>query len=252
MRGLSLLFLSAAVSFAVPAAADDPPVIATKKYVDSGLATRIKNTVFDSFKTSAESAIGGKQDKITATGAVNLLTAPSVAGGQPGTKPIGDFAPSSITTTAPVASANQDPGSTETITDKIQRIINNIKDIYTKTPDDNMIPGVPVKTGEYVNGRPVYIIYVEKIGNFEIAVGQRYEFYTEVQADYILSMDGSVLMSNWGTTRLPAIFNASSLQPPFNYFGRFNLVGRQLNYIINNAQTTAVTVTEIKLFIKYA
>ncbi|MDR2770116.1 MAG: hypothetical protein LBB08_01555 [Rickettsiales bacterium] len=45
----------------MPAAADTP-VIATKKYVDSGLATRVQNTIFDafatrfdSFKTSAES-----------------------------------------------------------------------------------------------------------------------------------------------------------------------------------------------------
>jgi hypothetical protein len=33
----------------------DAPVIATKKYVDSGLATRVKDTIFDSFKTSSES-----------------------------------------------------------------------------------------------------------------------------------------------------------------------------------------------------
>ncbi|MDR2770153.1 MAG: hypothetical protein LBB08_01750 [Rickettsiales bacterium] len=136
MHRFSLLCLLIVASHTVPAEGDTP-VIATKKYVDSGLAARVKNTVFDSFKTSAESAIGGKQDKITATGAVNLLTAPSVAGGQPGTKPIGDFAPSSITTTAPAASSAQDPGAAEPITVKIQRAANNIADIYNKLPSGN-------------------------------------------------------------------------------------------------------------------
>jgi hypothetical protein len=36
--------------------------------------------------------VAAKQDKITATGAANLLTAPASAGGQPGTKPAADFA----------------------------------------------------------------------------------------------------------------------------------------------------------------
>jgi hypothetical protein len=35
--------------------------------------------------------LDGKQEKITSTGATNLLTAPTAAGGQPGTKPVGDL-----------------------------------------------------------------------------------------------------------------------------------------------------------------
>ncbi|MDR2769915.1 MAG: hypothetical protein LBB08_00525 [Rickettsiales bacterium] len=53
MHKFLLLLLPVTASLAMPAAAD-APVIATKKYVDSGLAARVKNTMFDSFKTSAE------------------------------------------------------------------------------------------------------------------------------------------------------------------------------------------------------
>ena len=44
-----------------------------------------------------------KQNKITATGQTNLLTAPSVAGGQPDTKPISDFATAAQGTKADTA-----------------------------------------------------------------------------------------------------------------------------------------------------
>ena len=37
-------------------------------------------------------AVAAKQDTITATGETNLLTAPAVAGGQPGTKPVSELA----------------------------------------------------------------------------------------------------------------------------------------------------------------
>ena len=43
--------------------------------------------------------ITGKQDKVTATGITNLLTAPASAGGQPGTKPISDFAKATVYST---------------------------------------------------------------------------------------------------------------------------------------------------------
>ncbi|MDR2770214.1 MAG: hypothetical protein LBB08_02070 [Rickettsiales bacterium] len=101
MRRLAISILAA-----LPTMAGAAPIIATKAYVDSGIATRVKNAEFDSFKNreegfataeqgaKADSAIATKQDMITATGATNLLTAPALAGGQPGTKPISYFAPS--------------------------------------------------------------------------------------------------------------------------------------------------------------
>jgi hypothetical protein len=54
MNRFLVLFLLLAISPAAQVTADTP-VIATKKYVDSGLATRVKDTVFDSFKINAES-----------------------------------------------------------------------------------------------------------------------------------------------------------------------------------------------------
>jgi hypothetical protein len=63
---------------------------------------------------SVTSLVDGKQDKITSTGTANLLTAPSVVGGNPGTKAVSDFlAASSVTdnlsstSTADALSANQ-------------------------------------------------------------------------------------------------------------------------------------------------
>jgi hypothetical protein len=49
------------------------------------------------FYTQAEidNRINAKQDRISATGAGNLLTAPAAAGGQPGAKPVSDFIPAS-------------------------------------------------------------------------------------------------------------------------------------------------------------
>jgi hypothetical protein len=52
MHRFSRLFLPIIASFAIPAAGETP-VIATKKYVDSGLATRVTNVVFDSFQNRA-------------------------------------------------------------------------------------------------------------------------------------------------------------------------------------------------------
>ncbi|GBR76986.1 hypothetical protein NO2_1450, partial [Candidatus Termititenax persephonae] len=40
---------------------------------------------------ATEAQVALKQDKLTATGATNLLTAPATAGGQPGTKPLADL-----------------------------------------------------------------------------------------------------------------------------------------------------------------
>jgi hypothetical protein len=49
-------------------------------------------TSFSAWERIDAGNLTGKQNSITATGTTNLLTAPSAAGGQPGTKPMSDFA----------------------------------------------------------------------------------------------------------------------------------------------------------------
>ncbi|MDR2769849.1 MAG: hypothetical protein LBB08_00180, partial [Rickettsiales bacterium] len=97
MRRLSVLLPAIIASFAGPATGD-APVIATKKYVDSGLAARVKNVMFDSFKTSTESfqnraegfasaAQGARADSAMqpfgSQTAKTFYAAPSGAGGLP-------------------------------------------------------------------------------------------------------------------------------------------------------------------------
>ncbi|MDR2769902.1 MAG: hypothetical protein LBB08_00455 [Rickettsiales bacterium] len=54
MRGFAISIFPFFALLSVPAAGG-APIIATKKYVDSGLATRVKNIAFDSFTTSFNS-----------------------------------------------------------------------------------------------------------------------------------------------------------------------------------------------------
>jgi hypothetical protein len=57
----------------------------------SSLTTTDKTSVVNALN-SVVTALGNKQDKLTATGNTNLLVAPATAGGQPAIKPISDFA----------------------------------------------------------------------------------------------------------------------------------------------------------------
>ena len=72
-------------------------VVATKGYVDSAIETRVtEDTVANIIANLVPAEVGtNKQDIITATGSTNLLTAPETAGGQPGIKPVSDFATAS-------------------------------------------------------------------------------------------------------------------------------------------------------------
>jgi hypothetical protein len=82
--------LCAAFVFAIlphfPAIADSDLVITSKTYVDSAVKM-------------ITGSLADKQDKISATGTDNLLTAPASAGGQPGTIAKSAFADTSSTQT---------------------------------------------------------------------------------------------------------------------------------------------------------
>jgi hypothetical protein len=84
------------------------------------------------------------QAQSTAADAGKLLVGGPTAGTfgtsiDPATFPTKDYVDNAkITTTAPAASATQDTGSTETITAKVQRVENNIADIYNKIPSGNI------------------------------------------------------------------------------------------------------------------
>jgi hypothetical protein len=71
-----------------------------------------------------------KQDRLTATGNMNLLTAPVAEGGQPGTKPIADFAAASATLSDAASSTTLPETAPTPLVTLLQTVRNNLKALF--------------------------------------------------------------------------------------------------------------------------
>jgi hypothetical protein len=83
--------------------------------------------------------LNAKQDKITATGTGNLLTAPGEAGGQPGAVPAASFSPADITLMDEEESDVLLDVDSAPIAMKLQGIRNNLKYLFEKKGDNHIV-----------------------------------------------------------------------------------------------------------------